>query len=122
VAWLSGAVAERQCPGRLTEGSWHALDDQPRAARRALSFGPGQIAEVTDLLDQLDGSDSADRVVRGEFEPLRAAPCEALIAASGELAASVHRCWHCAGSLSTVERQLSVVDEGAGLLRILEGR
>jgi hypothetical protein len=91
---------------------------QPGSSR--IAHRTAQLAELTSLLDQLSRPPDEDVEVTGEFEPLRAATCEAVIILSERLAELVHSHWNYGANLRRTERQLAVVQEGAALLGKLD--
>jgi hypothetical protein len=102
----------------IAEDLRHARRERPRPAH----VGPttARLAELCTLLDQLSHPTRRGARVTGEYEPLRAAICDALVTAIEELACAAHSHWNQRSNLSRVRRRLGAVAGCVALLERLE--
>ncbi len=96
----------------------HARRQRPRS--RHVAPATARLAELCTLLDQLSHPTRRGATVTGEYEPLRAAVCDALVTAIEELSCAAHSHWTHRANLNRVRQRLGVVAGCVALLERLE--
>jgi hypothetical protein len=76
-----------------------------------------RLAELCTLLDQLRHATSRGTTITGEYEPLHAAACDALVTAIEQLSCAAHSHWNQRPNLRRLRRRLGAV---AGCVALLE--
>jgi len=102
----------------VAEDLAHARRERPRSPHVAPTAA--RLAELCTLLDQLSHPTRRGATVTGEYEPLHAAVCDALVTAIEELACAAHCHWTQRANLSRVRRRLGTVAGCVALLGRLE--
>ncbi len=91
-----------------------------RAPSSHLASSAARLAELCTLLDQLRHPSSRGQTVTGDYEPLRAAVCDALVTAIEQLGCAAHSHWNQRANLSRLRRRLGAVAGCVALLERLE--
>lgn len=102
----------------IAEDLAQARRDRPRSPHVAPTTR--RLAELCTLLDQLSHPPKRGVTVTGEYEPLHAAVCDALITAIEELACAAHSHSNQRPNLSRVRRRLGAAAGCVALLERLE--
>jgi hypothetical protein len=105
----------RTSHGVVAEDLDHARREHGPSSPVAASAA--RLAELCTLLDQLRHPSSRGQTVTGDYEPLHAAVCDALVTAIEQLACAAHSHWNQRANLSRLRRRLGAV---AGCFALLE--
>jgi hypothetical protein len=104
--------------GVVAEDLDHARRERPQSPYVAASAA--RLAELCTLLDQLRHPSSRGQTVTGDYEPLHAAVCDALVTTIEELACATHSRWNQRANLSRLRQRLGAVVGCVALLEHLE--
>lgn len=102
----------------IAEDLDHARRERPSSPHVAASAA--RLAELCTLLDQLRHPSSRGQTITGDYEPLHAAVCDALVTAIEQLGCAAHSHWTQRANLSRVRRRLGAVAGCVALLERLE--
>ena len=108
----------RTSHGVVAEDLDHARRERPQSPYVAASAA--RLAELCTLLDQLRHPSSRGQTITGDYEPLHAAVCDALVTAIEQLGCAAHSHWNQRANLSRLRRRLGAVAGCVALLERLE--